>query len=119
MWVTGTLAITSSDSNSPKGEKLSLTLIPDNISSITRFIPYEFNIQINDGKKVASEVFGAVAIRVSNQQIKTAYVHGRFLITNYETGMICDSGWASGDLLLAKVPPNTIVLSEPKRRMEC
>jgi hypothetical protein len=119
MWVTGTLAITSSDSNSPKGEKLSLTLIPDNISSIPRFIPYEFNIQINDGKKVASEVFGAVAIRVSNQQIKTAYVHGRFLITNYETGVVCDSGWASGDLLLAKVPPNTIVLSEPKRRMEC
>ncbi len=119
MWVTGTLAITSSKSSSPNGEKLRVTLIPDNMSPIPRFIPYEFDVQINDGKKVTSEVFGDVARRISNQQIKTAYVHGRFLIINYETGTICDSGWARGDLLLAEVPPNTIVLSEPKRRIEC
>lgn len=119
MWVTGNLAITSSESTSPKGEKLRVTLIPDNMSPIPRFIPYEFDIQIDDGKKVASEVFGDAARRVSNQQVKTAYVHGRFLITNYKTGVICDSGWASGDLLLAEVPQNTIILSEPKRRIEC
>jgi Bacterial SH3 domain len=119
MWVTGILAITSSESGSPNGKKLRVTLIPDSMSPIPRFIPYEFDIQINDGKKVTSEVFGDVARRISNQQIKTAYAHGRFLITNYETGVICDSGWARGDLLLAEVPPNTIVLSEPKRRIEC
>lgn len=115
LWVTGTLVAQWIDSGDPRNlpkRKLQYSLIPDNPFRLPRFIPYTFDIQINTDDKLIQTAFGdAAAGRLLHKQVNAAQVHGRFLITNYVTGVICDSGWARADLLHVEINEQVIAHS--------
>lgn len=109
LWVPGTLMMRWVPSGESAQNSMELWLIPDDQAILPRFDPYKSDIQILDGEQILPVAFGeAIAARISAQQEQTAQVRGRFLITDYKTGVVCDSGWTTAKLLNADVPKNRV-----------
>jgi hypothetical protein len=121
MWVTGTLNVVRTEYFNPPRTEWQFILVPDDLSTLPQFSHRLYDIHIKNSQIFAKTEFGQdITTQLATNTVHKAQVHGRFLLTNFELTVICDSAIASADVLTVDVPiAETIVFDSQKMRAGC
>ena len=116
IWVSG--VVTAQESHGADGDpgEPELILVPDadSLKRLPYFSRYEIKgIAITNYKDAVSMVFGQeVAKKITGKEVNNEKIEGRFLIKDYEVGIVCDFPWANANLVSADIPPKIAMLGK-------